>query len=288
MIERMSGRISRFTHVSPGIGAHCLIIQATSGTFRRLRSDQPGLIIVRHGMKSVSSDRITLEARPGEAIVLPMNQEWTVVNEVAADGDYKADALVFSPELVMAYTDSGKPPLREAAIFQPDTDFESAVERAGHALAGKDPANALCRHLVGEIIVRLDALGMGLRSAEGETLHSRVRSLVAGDLATDWSTSRITSALGVSEATLRRKLAFSGTSLTDIIADMRMTRAVGLLQATELPINQVALAVGYESASKFAARFRERFGLSPRDIRISALEIARNGAELDRVGAAAE
>ncbi len=72
----------------------------------------------------------------------------------------------------------------------------------------------------------------------------------------------MSSAIGVSEATLRRKLATAGTSLTDIIADVRMTRAASLLQATELPINRVALEVGYESASKFAARFRERFGLA--------------------------
>lgn len=288
MIERMSARISRFTHVCAGIGAHCLIVQATSGVFRGLRSDQPGLIIVRRGVKRVSSDSIDLQAGPGEAIVLPMNQEWTVINEVATDGDYRADAFLFSPELVAAYADPGMPPLREATVFQPDWGFENAIERAGQSLAEADQAGALCRHLVGEIIVRLDALGMSLRPGAHDTLHDRVRALVAGDLAMEWPTSRVTAALGVSEATLRRKLAASGTSLTGIIADMRMTRAVGLLQATERPINQVALDVGYESASKFAARFRERFGLSPRDIRTSAAEIARNGAGLDRIGAAAE
>lgn len=288
MIERISGRVARFTHVVPAIGAHCFIVQATSGTFRRLRADQPGLIVVRRGCKRISSDRIDLEEGPGAAIVLPMNGEWTVINEIADGGDYQADAFVFSPELVAAYADPARAPLREAATFRPDADFENALERAGRALTEGDQPDTIRRHLLGEIIVRLDALGMNLRSGEGESLQDRIRALVGRDIATEWTSSRITSALGVSEATLRRKLAVAGTSLTDIIVDIRMTRAVGLLQATELPINQVALEVGYESASKFAARFRERFGIAPRDIRIPAGEIARNGAELDRIGAAAE
>lgn len=288
VIERISGRIARFTHIVPAIGAHCFIMQATSGTFRRLRADQPGLIVVRRGCKRISSDRIDLEEGPGAAIVLPMNGEWTVVNEIAAGGDYQADAFVFSPELVAAYADSNRAPLREAATFRPDADFEGALERAGRALTEADQPDTIRRHLLGEIIVRLDALGMNLRPGEGESLQDRIRALVGSDVAAEWTANRVTSALGVSEATLRRKLASSGTSLTDILVDIRMTRAVGLLQATELPINQVALEVGYESASKFAARFRERFGMAPRDIRIPAAEIARTGAELDRIGAAAE
>ncbi len=288
MIERISGRIARFAHVVPDIGAHCFIMQATSGTFRQLRADQPGLIVVRRGIKRISSDRIDLEEGPGAAIVLPMNGEWTVVNEIAAGGDYQADAFMFSHKLVAAYADRASAPLHEAVTFRPDGAFEDALERAGHALADAKQPDTIRRHLLGEIIVRLDALGMNLRPGEGESLQDRIRTLVGSDIATEWTADRVTSALGVSEATLRRKLASSGTSLTDILVDIRMTRTVGLLQATELPINRVALEVGYESASKFAARFRERFGMAPRDIRIPAAEIARNGTETDRVGAAAE
>lgn len=281
-------RIARFTHVAPALGAHCFIVQATSGAFRHLRADQPGLIVVRRGCKRVSSDRTDLKAGPGEAIVLPINGEWTVYNDIARGGDYRAEAFMFSPELVDAYTDPARAPLREAAVFQPDPAFEEALQRVGQTLVHSTQPDTLCRHLLGEIIVRLDALGMNLRPAAGVGLHDRVRALISRDLATEWSAGRVSSAIGVSEATLRRKLATAGTSLTDIIADVRMTRAASLLQATELPINRVALEVGYESASKFAARFRERFGLAPRDIRVSATEIARHGAEDDRVGAAAE
>lgn len=46
-----------------------------------------------------------------------------------------------------------------------------------------------------------------------------------------------------------------------------MNRALGLLQGSDLPVAMVAAEVGYASPSRFALRFRARFGLSPGAIR---------------------
>ena len=40
-----------------------------------------------------------------------------------------------------------------------------------------------------------------------------------------------------------------------------------LLQSTDFPINRIALEVGYASPSRFATRFRARFGIAPTIIR---------------------
>lgn len=286
--ESISVRASRFSHGVPGIGAHGYIMQARSGTFHRLYSDQPALIIVRCGIKRISSSLSSCEACPGQAVALPMGREWTVVNEATDIGGYQADVFTFAPELVEAYARTKTKPSGDGIAFTPDEAMDEALRRLCRSLPeGAEPEPVL-RHLFGEIIIRLDALGISLLPEHRSTLNNRVRSLVASDISGEWGAARMTTALGVSEASLRRKLAASGTTLTDIIADVRMTRALGLLQTTELPINQVALEVGYGSASKFAARFRERFGLSPRDIRSSEPEIDRTGTEFDRVGAAAE
>lgn len=72
----------------------------------------------------------------------------------------------------------------------------------------------------------------------------------------------------MSEATLRRRLAEDGRTFRDILAEQRMSTALSLLQTTTLPVSQVAEAVGYRSASRFAARFRTRFGVLPSDVRV--------------------
>ncbi|MCU0827909.1 MAG: helix-turn-helix domain-containing protein [Tabrizicola sp.] len=63
-----------------------------------------------------------------------------------------------------------------------------------------------------------------------------------------------------------------------------MNRALGLLQTTDNPVQQIAFAVGYASASRFAVRFRARFGLAPSAIRGGD----RDGTVIDRLGTAAE
>lgn len=60
----------------------------------------------------------------------------------------------------------------------------------------------------------------------------------------------------MSEATLRRRLEKEGLSFLQILIDVRMTRALALLQVTDLSIGQIALEVGYNSPSRFAARLR--------------------------------
>ncbi len=129
---------------------------------------------------------------------------------------------------------------------------------------------------------------MNLVPRNPDSLQDRVRALIGNDVSGDWGASRMTAAVGMSEASLRRKLAASGASLSEIITDVRMT---GRLRCCSPPncrsIRSLSMW-GYGSASKFAARFRERFGLSPREIRIQDDDSDRAGAEFDRLGAAAE
>nr|WP_259372002.1 helix-turn-helix transcriptional regulator [Caldimonas mangrovi] len=73
--------------------------------------------------------------------------------------------------------------------------------------------------------------------------------------------------LAMSEATLRRRLRAEGASFNELLADVRMSFAMTLLQSTDRSVAHIASDVGYESASRFAIRFRERFGFAPTAIR---------------------
>lgn len=55
--------------------------------------------------------------------------------------------------------------------------------------------------------------------------------------------------------------------MRELLQDVRMTQALTLLQSTDISVLDVGLAVGYDSASRFAVRFRERFGFAPSAIR---------------------
>ncbi len=59
-----------------------------------------------------------------------------------------------------------------------------------------------------------------------------------------------------------RKLAAEGRSFRQLLAQVRLSHALNLLQQGLTPL-EVALACGYDSPSRFAARFKQEFGLTP-------------------------
>ena len=75
------------------------------------------------------------------------------------------------------------------------------------------------------------------------------------------------SELALFEVKLPHRLALEGTSLTALLVDARMASALTLLQATTQPVSGIAHSVGYESPSRFAVRFRQRFGFAPTAVR---------------------
>ena len=78
---------------------------------------------------------------------------------------------------------------------------------------------------------------------------------------------RLARKTATSVPTLRRRLAAEGVVFRELVQDVRMSHALALLQNTDASVLHVAMAVGYASASRFAARFRARFGYLPTDIR---------------------
>jgi AraC-like DNA-binding protein len=126
----------------------------------------------------------------------------------------------------------------------------------------------VARQRVLEVMHWLLEEGIALRSSpQNPSLSAKVRALIAGRLEHAWTADRVAADLALSEATLRRRLAAEGTSLTELLVDARMAAALTLLQATTQPVSHIALSVGYESPSRFAVRFRERFGFAPTAVR---------------------
>lgn len=58
-----------------------------------------------------------------------------------------------------------------------------------------------------------------------------------------------------------------GVGFTELLHDKRFSEAENLLLHSDLPITAIAEAVGYENNSFFHRRFRQRYGMSPRQFR---------------------
>lgn len=255
----------------PGIGLTACVVQRSELRFSRIAIDRPALILVRHGTKILQSPRGEWVIRAGEAVALAGGQSFDVTNRISSRGLYEARWLVWDASVLERFVRATpeQPPLAGAvSLGRVNATFTGAFDRALEAVGDVRHVPAgIAAHRLSEILLWLSLQGIRFPVAENLTLAARVRRLVESALADDWPASEVARRLSLSEATLRRHLAKEGATLGDLLTDIRMSYALLLLQSTDQAVNRIALDVGYESASRFAIRFRERFGIPPSAIR---------------------
>jgi len=69
--------------------------------------------------------------------------------------------------------------------------------------------------------------------------------------------------IGLSSATLKRKLRGQKMSYTEIVANVRFSMAQRMLQESDIPIGELAAELGYEHQANFSRAFKRMSGLSP-------------------------
>lgn len=108
-----------------------------------------------------------------------------------------------------------------------------------------------------------------------EAMRARMLSHIDAPL----SISRIADHLGVSMKRLRGRCCKTlGKTPSDYYLHVRLSHARNLLEATDMPVTEVALATGFGSHSGFTKAFRQCFGKTPRAVQQAARRRWRHGS----------
>jgi transcriptional regulator GlxA family with amidase domain len=114
------------------------------------------------------------------------------------------------------------------------------------------------------------------RSGFSHALNSRNPHLIAAmramneTIETPLEISDLAEQVGISRRQLERLFTgHVGTTPAQFYMDLRIARAHALLNETDLSVAEIAAATGFNSASQMGARFRKRYGMSPRAYRKS-------------------
>lgn len=227
---------------------------------------QPQFAILLQGRKQVATAQQSLELVPGDLFLITRRCRIDVVNRPDPHTGLYLSAIVplCNEALAAARTLWNEPlpaagdtlarlPLHDHA----DTlrQWRSALERAHYTearLALAALVVAFCRRGHGSLLLPPEP-----------SLGERIRDLIAAQPERDWQSRDFEAALGLSGATLRRRLASEQVSLRELISDARLAHAMGLLYTTRLPLKTVAARVGYRSLGGFSRRFAARYGLDP-------------------------
>ncbi|HCT7664336.1 TPA: helix-turn-helix transcriptional regulator [Klebsiella quasipneumoniae] len=237
----------------------------------RVRLFSPALCRVKRGSKVIVQGESRVLATPQQLIVLPADVELEVINQ-PDNGLFCSDLLSLTPELLTAFKTrylSEKPPGRLTSLCAPVTSELAFMWQSVLQAVREGLSTALQQHQTMGLLLALHEAGYAgpLLVERQQDLSAQVRQLVMLSPAQAWSVSRVAKMLFLRESTLRRRLQQESQSFRQIVEEVRMAHALGQLQTTSRPIGEIAQNSGYQSGSRFTARFRQHYGLLPKHVR---------------------
>jgi AraC-like DNA-binding protein len=125
-------------------------------------------------------------------------------------------------------------------------------------IAGADPATR--SHLL-ELAAELDA------ARPASVTELTLRTLTHMVVATPPSSAKVAEALGMKPRRLRERLAAEGSSVKELLEDLRCELARQLLEESRMPIGEVAATLHYSKPGAFSRAFKGWTGKTPRQWR---------------------
>ena len=229
------------------------------------------LILVQAGNKRVAGNGMArIDADAGSLLAIASGSVLTLENLPPAQGRYEALCIEIETGLARAVASElasidPTPPVH--CVPRPRAYLDEALARLAQGLGDESLPAAVLTARVAEVIAGLEAEGVPVWPMCRPSLAERVRRCLAADLTNPPSPVAVARGLHLSAPTLRRHLATEKTSYSELLSDLRLSAGLAWIQGGDTPIAQVAERCGYASASRFAERFRARFGVTPSALR---------------------
>lgn len=290
--ERLHALAQRFEAVEPRElqAATCSsrLIAYTTRTrqvVNSVRFDTPWLVLVLEGQKRIDAER-TMFARTGQLIVPAVAREFNATNIPDPEsGVYRALCIELVPDACVDFR-KHHPDLADEwerwigsdfRALVPDVCTVQALEHVCELMLTPSAHGRVLHHRLEGLLLAL-LLHDRTRASIAVAAHSKarddvvlaVRHLIREAPEAASRAGELARKLGLSEATLRRKLAARGQSLRSLILDERMTVARTLLTDGRLSVSEVASRCGYVSPAKFSRQFTRAYGTRPSQLLASA------------------
>lgn len=266
-IKQLDTNISPTHFITHELAETGQIHQHTKLQFQRTLFYQSTLIYVVQGSKTLRYAGGEYTAHTGEWLLIAGNQSFDVINR-PQDGTFIAKWLSITDELIgeflTQYSQTDK--VNVAKILKTDERLLESFGRISLALEQGLPQGVVWGR-IWELLAWLAHHNAVFHLDSPDHLTYRIRQMIAKNPDQAWQCQDIAKAFNISESTLRRQLAERGVSFRTLLTQIRLMRALTLLQTTQKPIAQIAESMGYESAARFGSRFKAHFGFMPSDVR---------------------
>jgi AraC-like DNA-binding protein len=265
---RAAGASGNLPH-GENLFSYCALIRE-----RLIAVDLPHPIVgvVVSGTKEVWRGMNVCTLRAGSLFVLPAKAKMDILNlPDAGNGFYQSiileipDASGLLPKSAIQVRNQRQAPGIRPLLVRLTHHLVDAVIHAASAIADGPAQSAVRCSRVTELVALLHN-EPAAHPLFDVSMSGRVLALVGGDLSCGWKAPLVARTLGLSESTMRRRLAEEGLSFARLLRRERMQAARHLLDRRESS-QSAAVAVGYASRAHFAKRFKAAFGSNPSELR---------------------
>lgn len=256
-----------------GLGASAHLRQGRELFVPDLFIGQSTVVLVQAGRKTVFGAGEQWSADAGQLILLPHGASYGVTNQLNGAAPYEAISLMFDDSLIAAASHPAPagqtfaPLHRPHVLRSPSASFRQTVERVRALWMDPATPDLIARHAALEVLAWLVLHGCRFAPAAQRSVPERLRVLLASAPAHPWSAVEAAATLNLSEATLRRRLAREGVSMSRLLLEVRLCNAMMLLQASDDYVGQIALDSGFANHAHFSRLFKARFGITPSQLR---------------------
>lgn len=248
----------------------------------QFRPTTPALVVVMEGSKQIAWGAEGKICIAGDALFLPADAVLDVVNDPdPATGSYRALYLQFPRAMMIEAARrwpefAAREPDHGIAVVKLDDGLTSTILHAAEGL-NHCSARMSAHRLLGVLghLAERGIVSFAPKYVERSVLEA-IRLLVRHRLDQPWSAATVAAALGMSEATLRRRLALEGGSLRTVMLGERMDAAHRLLEERTADVAQTMAAIGYVSRSHFSRHYKAAYGAVPSHSRRRGREPAHN------------
>ena len=116
--------------------------------------------------------------------------------------------------------------------------------------------------------VNIDPSKISINKEEEELVSKLMKAIEKNMNNTDYTVDQLASDVALSRSNLyRRTQSMLGITPNDFLRNVRLKHAAHLLSNTDIPINQIALSVGFQSPRYFSQYFNKMFGVTPSEYR---------------------
>ncbi len=244
---------------------------------RRIQILAPAICHVVQGHKVVYWQGQRFTVTPEHLLIFPAGSVVDIENHPAQQL-YKANIVSFPLALIQQYQQQYQIK-HPSAPLQGDAQLPALIMLCDAALSfswntllaavqQQLPASLQQHHAEGLLLAMQGTPQLQLLLAVNQQqIKHRLQQMFLQKYDYDWQLSDAAQRLYMGESTLRRKLAEEETSFKQVLDEVRFAVALGMVQTTLLPISHIAERCGYQSASRFAVKFRQIYGLAPSEIR---------------------